>query len=78
MSSPDLVSTLHRLQQALADDGLEDVPEGWLTTNQWADAWGLSRTRAGELLRAGVARGMMEMQVYRTAGGALKHYREIA
>lgn len=57
----------------------DDVPDGWMTDAQWSEASGICRTVAGERLRGGVAKGLVEVKNFRimtTAGiRPRKHYR---
>lgn len=59
----------------------EVVPEGWKTTQAWADVWGKSRGLASSLIKSGVDAGVMEGRLFRIAAGMagvrpVPHYRE--
>lgn len=52
----------------------ETVPEGRMTTKQWAQECGLSETQALLYLSRGVAVGRVEMKKYRINGKPVTHY----
>lgn len=60
----------------------EEVPEGWFTTEQWAEKWGRSASHASLLLRKGLKAGLVELEKYRIErpSGQLypvPHYRRV-
>lgn len=46
------------LQQQL-EGAPEPVPENFRTRQQWAEKWGVSLTKTGELLRSGMKNGVL-------------------
>jgi hypothetical protein len=73
------VEALHALRDALNTGHVDTVPDGWMTTEQWAAAWGLSRPHAGSLLKQGTAAGTVELRRFRIETGSkvypVPHYR---
>ena len=74
----DALEALALLRREISQD-VEEVPEGWRTCQQWAEAWGLSRPHTSTLIRNGVASGRVEMREFKittTAGvRRVPHYR---
>lgn len=54
-------------------------PEGWLTVDQWAEKWGVSRRAASEYVNAGMKNGLMDRRMYRpeSARQVLAHFRPL-
>lgn len=80
----DLVDPLDQLDSALSSSfnrhqGVDQVPEGWLTCKQWAEKEGKSRPWAGERIAVLVKAGEWEMRKFRVHTGlkvcSLPHYR---
>jgi hypothetical protein len=67
---------LAALQSILSPDA-ETPAEGYLTMEQWADAWSLSLTHTSRMIRQGMAKGVVEKAEYRLEAGKRKvpHYR---
>lgn len=55
----DALEALALLRRELSSD-VETVPDGWRTSQQWADAWGLSRPHTFTMLSAGLSAGRVE------------------
>jgi hypothetical protein len=72
------LEALRTIQRALAAPRIESVPKGWLTSQQWADAWGKSRPHTNRLLADAVRAGVMECRTYVVTNGrvtrATEHY----
>lgn len=75
----DPLAALRMIQSALANRGAEEVPDGWMTAEQWASAWSKSRCQSASLLERGATAGVMECRKFRIATGygvrEVKHYR---
>jgi hypothetical protein len=75
----DALEALALLRREMDNANAEEVPEGWRTAQQWADAWGLKRPHTSGLLRAGTDSGRVEMREFKvkTAAGLRRvpHYR---
>ena len=58
----------------------DEIPEGWLTLNEWGEVWKKSKTATGFLLQKAVAAGLMEVQKFNRYAGkelrSIKHYRQ--
>jgi hypothetical protein len=48
---------------------VDAVPPGFLTTDQWAEKWGIERTRSADLLAYAVKQGLAERQSFRIMCG---------
>lgn len=45
------------------------APPGFLTTDQWAEKWGIERTRSADLLAYALKQGLVERQTFRIMCG---------
>lgn len=61
---PTGLDALAALQDAFCDEA-EAPEQGYLTTKQWAAAWGKSEPRAGAILSRAHALGKVERRMYR-------------
>lgn len=57
-------NALDQIQKMLATSKVEEVPDGWLTVEEWADAGGKSRSHANNLLVAAWRAGMIERRQF--------------
>lgn len=64
---------LKRLREAIANKP-EHVPDGWKTTNQWADEWGVTNTAAGVLLGRAHRVGAIDRKIFRIKTGGRGNY----
>jgi|694.fasta_scaffold03352_29 hypothetical protein len=75
----DALEALALLRREMDNANSEEVPDGWRTAQQWADAWGLKRPHTSTLLSSGIASGrvaMREFKIPTTAGlRRIPHYR---
>ena len=83
MSSPDLIDLITALEAELSAPAVDDVPDGWLTAQGWADLRGVSRPHTSRLLKTGVDAGRVEVRKFRvtTSGRGVyptQHYRIVA
>lgn len=73
----EVAAALATLQDAIAKQ-IDTVPDGWRTSEQWSEAWKISRRRTGELIRAGIASGNVEVRQFVVVNGPfrrpLRHY----
>lgn len=78
MSIPG-IDALRELRRHLNGDAVEEVPDGFYTTTEFAESWSMTTQNAGELLRRAVATGRAEVKQIRirVAGGvrSVRHYR---
>jgi hypothetical protein len=62
-------------------NGAEEVPLGWLPSDQWARQWNLSEPRTRALLVAGYRTGVLEKKQFRINLGSMlrpvNHYRPV-
>jgi len=76
-----MANLLSDLVKALADGGIEQVPDGWKTAQQIAHESGKSRPRTSEVLRAGMRAKLIQTQVFRVRRGdkvyPVPHYRKM-
>ena len=78
----DSAELLKQLRLAIANQP-EPVPEGFKTSAQWADEWGITNNAAGIILSRSTKIGMMECKKFRVMSGSrgvypIQHYREVA
>lgn len=75
-----MADLLKNLVEALANGGIEEVPAGWQTAQQIASESGKSISRTGEVLRAAVWAGLVEVRPFRIRTGGkvypVPHYRK--
>lgn len=59
----------------------EEVPEGWMTSHQWAEQWGMKISNTKLTIQAGVRHGLMETKRFRIISNGkrymMPHYREV-
>lgn len=55
---------LKHLRDAIACK-IDEVPDGWKTTFQWANEWGISSNAAGILLSRAIKVGAVERKLFR-------------
>ena len=76
------IEALRHIQAELVKRDAEDVPAGFMTDLQWAEAWSLSRPHTSSLLKRASHHGLMEKRQFRIAcGESLKkvwHYKQVA
>lgn len=60
----DSAELLKQLRSAIQKQP-EEVPEGWKTTNQWSDEWGVTPNAAGQVLGRSVKLGLMQSKKFR-------------
>lgn len=60
----DSAELLKQLRSAIQKQP-EEVPEGWKTTNQWSDEWGVTPNAAGQVLGRAVKLGLMQSKKFR-------------
>lgn len=60
---------LRAIQDALNTSREDEVPAGWMRTDEWARAWGKCESHTAKLLTAGVTAGVMEVQRFRVRTG---------
>jgi len=77
----DSAELLRQLRLAIANQP-EPVPEGFKTSAQWADEWGITDNAAGIVLGKGVKKGIVETMRLRVMSGSrgvypIMHYRLI-
>lgn len=74
------LDAIRTIQRELAKGRTEEVPEGWLTVDEWARQAGLARCTVGSTLRDGAAAGMLEARQFRIVVGSqtrkVWHYRK--
>lgn len=77
-----MANLLSDLVRALADGGIEPVPDGWHTMAELAREAGKSIPRASEVIRRGIAAGLVEVRTFRIRSGSkvypVPHYREVS
>lgn len=60
---------------------VDAVPPGFLSTDQWAEKWGIERTRAADLLAYALKQGLVERQSFRIMCGKKRcpvaHFRQL-
>jgi hypothetical protein len=75
----DALEALALLRREMDNANEEEVPDGWRTAQQWADAWGLKRPHTSTLLASGMQSGRVESCEFKikTAAGLrrIPHYR---
>lgn len=71
---------LRTIQRELATRRTEEVPEGWLTSAQWAKEANLARPTVEAILADGAAAGLIERKQFRIVVGSqtrkVWHYRK--
>ena len=80
MAAPDLRAALERLAKELNQKQADEVPEGWMTVDQWSQGSGMSLAAVKRRLAAAHKRGLIEMQEFRIVAGLagirrVAHYR---
>lgn len=60
----DSAQLLKSLRDAVSNQS-ETVPPGWMTADQYAIEWGLSRTQSNRLLKRGVEAGLISGKQFR-------------
>ena len=60
----DSAELLKQLRSAIQKQA-EEVPEGWKTTNQWSDEWGISPNAAGQVLGRAIKLGLVQSKKFR-------------
>jgi hypothetical protein len=77
-----MANLLADLAAALADGGIETVPEGWYTAREMAASAGKNLSWAQKLIQRGIAEGLVESKPFRirNAGrvSAIPHYRVVS
>lgn len=78
LSPNELLQAIQRVRLKKEDE----IPEGWLTLNEWSEVWKKSGTATDNLLQKAVAAGLMEVQKFNRYAGnelrSIKHYRPAA
>lgn len=73
------MNLLAELAEAIANGGVEEVPDGWQTAQQLADESGKSLARTSEVLRQAIRAGLVEVRTFRIRAGnkvyPVPHYR---
>ena len=78
-----LLSALEQLQSISCAGGTEEVPEGWKTTEQWANLMDLSPVTIGARIRSLVKSGEWEQRKFRVVAPSgskiypTPHYRPV-
>jgi hypothetical protein len=67
------LDALALLQQTLQAEVVE-VPEGWLNTRQYSEAWGKSYSHTARLLEISVERGLAEKRKFGYQAPSRGHY----
>lgn len=65
MKANDFLALIQRATRKASDP----IPEGFKTSEQWAEEWGWQRGRAKRNLDKGIAAGVVEMRKFRIASG---------
>jgi len=77
LSPNELLQAIQRVRLKKEDE----IPEGWLTLNEWSEVWKKSDTATDKLLRKGVSAGLMEVQKFNRYAGkelrSINHYRQL-
>lgn len=63
------IAALEMIQRELSANRTDKVPDGWLTTEQWACEWGKSYSHTGNLLVAAHRSGLVLREQYRIVLG---------
>jgi hypothetical protein len=77
-----MANLLQQLAKAIEDRGIETVPKGWMTVEQYAAESSMSRQSAARILRDAKRAGLVECRPFRIRSGhrvyPVPHYRKIA
>lgn len=77
----DALEALAMIRREIDNETVEEPAPGFLTTQQWAKAWGTARPTASAILRDGIRAGVIEMEDFKIhTGGILRripHYRAV-
>jgi len=66
---------LRLLQANIADEHTETPTDGFLSAQQWSDAWGKSIRQTRDLLKAAVKRGLAEKKLLKQRTGDVQFFR---
>lgn len=53
---------------------LDEVPEGFKSTEYWGESWGINRAYAGALIKKGIEAGLWEARRFRIVNGEGRPY----
>jgi hypothetical protein len=77
-----MANLLADLAAALAEGGIETVPDGWKTARQMSDESGYRQAQTQRIIAMSIEAGRLEKRVFRIMAGErvypVPHYRRVA